>query len=94
MIMARAAVRRSISPMAPDGTTVSVPTESRSASSMTASAGGDEIGKQGQLAEHEDSRAQHRKGGKGTGTFTEPQTKIKDRLQTQLLEGESLCRLG
>ena len=70
MIMAPAAVRRSISPMAPDGTTVSVPTESRNASSMTASAGGDEISKQGQLAEHEDSRAQHRKGGKGTSTFT------------------------
>ena len=73
--------------------TVSVPTESRRASSMTALAGGDEISKQGQLAEHEDSRAQHRKGGEGTGTFTEPQTKIKYRLQTQLLQGESLCRL-
>ena len=61
---------------------------------MSASAGGDEIGKQGQLAEHQDSRAQHRKRGEGTGTFTESQSKIKYRLQTQLLQGESLCRLG
>ena len=58
MIMARAAVRRSISGIAPDGTMVSVPTESRSASSMIASAGdlivscsrrGAEISKEGQL---------------------------------------------
>ena len=38
MIMARAAVRRSISAIGPDGTMVSVPTESRSASSMIGSA--------------------------------------------------------
>ena len=53
-----AAVRRSIFRMAPDGTIVSVPTESRSASSMIASAGGlivswsrrgAEISKEGQL---------------------------------------------
>ncbi len=38
MIMARAAVRRSISAIVPDGTMVRVPTESRSASSMIGSA--------------------------------------------------------
>ena len=38
MIMARAAVRRSISVIVPDGTMVSVPTESRSASSMIGAA--------------------------------------------------------
>jgi hypothetical protein len=55
MIMARAAVRRSISAIAPAGTMVNVPTESRSASSMIASAGcvpsvRAEISKEGQLA--------------------------------------------
>ena len=50
MIMARAAVRRSISATAPDGTMVSVPTESRSASSIIGSADRAEIGEESQLA--------------------------------------------
>ena len=68
---------------------VSVPTESRSASSIS-SADRAEIGEESQLAYHENSRPQHRKRRERSSAFTESQTKIKDRFQAQLVERELL----
>src|SRR6188508_1925576 len=94
MIMARAAVRPSISAMLPDGTIVSVPTDSRSASSMIASADGDEISKQGEFAQHEDRRAQYRERRQSAGAFTKSQTKIENWFQAQLVKSQLLCWFG
>src|SRR5829696_4219051 len=94
MIMARAAVRRPISAIAPDGKMVKVPTESRSASSMIGSTDRAEIGKQSHLAQCEDGRPQYRKRRKRSGAFTESHTKIKNWFQPELVQSQLLRRLG